>query len=49
MDQFIWKSDHKRLTNLTVDDVSAGAAAATHGGGGGGGGDGNDGMKCTFQ
>lgn len=42
MDQFIWKSNHKRLIEVTVDYVAAGAAAATHDGGGGGG------MKCSF-
>ena len=46
MDQFIWKSNHKRLIDVTVDDVAAGAAAATHDDGGGGGGRG--GMKCSF-
>ena len=49
MDQFIWKSDHKRLINVTVDDDAAGKAVATHdGGGGGGGGGGNVGTKCPF-
>jgi hypothetical protein len=47
MDQFIWKSNHKRLIDVTVDDVAAGAAAATHDDGGGGGG-GRGGMKCSF-
>jgi hypothetical protein len=32
MDQFIRISDHKRLINITVDDVAAGKAVATSGG-----------------
>jgi hypothetical protein len=54
MDQFMWRSDHKRLINITVDDVVAGAPVGTTdddgGGGGGGGGDGggNVNTKCTI-
>jgi hypothetical protein len=49
LEQFILKSGHKRLINVSVDNVAADSAAATpDGGGGGGGGGGNVCIKCTF-